>query len=321
MTDPTHTETRAQWSRITIAALLLIALALFAACGSDKSKATTTPSSGGGAAVSTAVATIDPPIVPTQASGTLILATTTSTQDSGLLDVLVPKFEKETGYTVQTVAVGSGQAIAQGARGDADVVLVHSPDAEKKMVDAGDGIERKIVMHNDFIIVGPKSDPAALKAAASTGAGMLAISKANTKFISRGDDSGTNALELKLWKAIGVTPKGQNWYEESGQGMGATLQIANQKAAYTISDRGTYLAQKANLDLDVLLQGDKSLLNVYHVIVVNPAKHDKVNVLGARAFAAWMTRPDIQKFIGQFGVEKFGEPLFFPDAGSAEPAG
>ena len=238
-----------------------------------------------------------------------------------LLDVLVPKFEKETGYTVQTVAVGSGQAIAQGARGDADAVLVHSPDAEKKMVDSGDGIERKIVMHNDFIIVGPKSDPAALKAAASTGAGMLAISKANTKFISRGDDSGTNALELKLWKAIGVTPKGQSWYEESGQGMGATLQIASQKAAYTISDRGTYLAQKANLDLDVLLQGDKSLLNVYHVIVVNPAKHDKVNVLGARAFAAWITRPDIQKFIGQFGVEKFGEPLFFPDAGSAEPAG
>ena len=182
-------------------------------------------------------------------------------------------FEKESGYTVKTVAVGSGQAIEQASRGDADVVLVHSPAAEKTMVDAGDGIERTLVMHNDFIIVGPKSDPAGLKTATTINDAMTAISTKQAPFISRGDNSGTNALELKLWKAINITPKGQSWYEESGQGMGATLQIANQKAAYTISDRATYLAQKANLDLDILFQKDKALLNVYHVIVVSPAKH------------------------------------------------
>jgi tungstate transport system substrate-binding protein len=260
-----------------------------------------------------------PSPAPTKASGNLILATTTSTQDSGLLDVLVPMFEKETGYTVKTVAVGSGQAIEQASRGDADVVLVHSPDAEKKMVDAGDGVERVLVMHNDFIIVGPKDDPAGVKAAKLTNDAMTTISTKQAAFISRGDNSGTNALELKLWKAIAVTPKGQAWYSESGQGMGATLQIANQKKAYTISDRATYLAQKANLDLAILFQGDKALLNVYHVIVVNPAKHPNVNVVAARAFAAWMVRADIQKVIAEFGKDKAGEALFFPDAGKPEP--
>ncbi len=299
---------------------LVGAVALLAACGSNDNNTTKTPANSANPTAA-ASATIDPPIVPTKASGTLIVATTTSTQDSGLLDALVPKFEAETGYSVQTVAVGSGQAIAQASRGDADVVLVHSPDAEKKMVDAGDGVERTLVMHNDFIIVGPAADPAGVKAAGNTNDAMQAIATKSAKFISRGDDSGTNALELKLWKGINVTPKGQSWYEESGQGMGATLQIASQKAGYTISDRGTYLAQKANLDLDILFQGDKKLLNVYHVIVVNPDKHDKVNAIGARAFAAWITRPDTQKFIGQFGVDKFSEPLFFPDAGSAEPTG
>jgi tungstate transport system substrate-binding protein len=293
-------------------ALALMVAALAAACGSD-SKSSTTPTS-------PPAATVAPSPAPTKASGNLILTTTTSTQDSGLLDVLVPMFEKETGYTVKTVAVGSGQAIEQASRGDADVVLVHSPDAEKKMIDAGDGIERTLVMHNDFIIVGPKDDPAAVKAAKLTNDAMTAIATKQAAFISRGDNSGTNALELKLWKAISVTPKGQAWYSESGQGMGATLQIANQKNAYTISDRATYLAQKANLDLAILFQGDKALLNVYHVIVVNPAKHANVNVVGARAFAAWMVRADIQKVIAEFGKDKAGEALFFPDAGKPEPA-
>ncbi len=297
----------------TLVALALLLAALAASCGSDDTS-TKTPAS---APTTTAVA---PSPAPTKATGTLILATTTSTQDSGLLDVLVPMFEKETGYTVKTVAVGSGQAIEQASRGDADVVLVHSPDAEKKMVDAGDGIERTLVMHNDFIIVGPAADPAGLKSAKLTNEAMTAVSAKQGAFISRGDNSGTNALELKLWKAINVTPKGQAWYTESGQGMGATLQIANQKNAYTISDRATYLAQKANLDLAIVFQSDKALLNVYHVIVVNPAKHPNVNVASARAFAAWMTRADIQKVIGEFGKDKAGEALFFPDAGKPEPA-
>lgn len=293
--------------------LALLVASLAVACGSDSKGAKTPPSSPAAATVAASPAA-------TKASGKLILATTTSTQDSGLLDVLVPMFEKESGYTVQTVAVGSGQAIEQASRGDADVVLVHSPDAEKKMVDAGDGIERTLVMHNDFIIVGPKDDTAGVKAAATTADAMAAISTKQAAFISRGDNSGTNALELKLWKAIAVTPKGQSWYAESGQGMGATLQIANQKNAYTISDRATYLAQKQNLDLAIIFQGDKALLNVYHVLVVNPAKHDKVNVIAARAFAAFMVRADIQKVIAEFGKDKAGEALFLPDAGKPEPA-
>ena len=298
--------------RSSIALILALGLALFAAACSSDSNTAKTP------AASPVPPTVAASPVATKASGKLILATTTSTQDSGLLDVLVPMFEKESGYTVQTVAVGSGQAIEQASRGDADVVLVHSPDAEKKMIDAGDGIERTLVMHNDFIIVGPKDDPAGVKAATKTGDAMTAISTKQAKFISRGDNSGTNALELKLWKALSITPKGQGWYEESGQGMGATLTIADQKNAYTISDRGTYLARKSTLALEILWQGDPPLLNVYHVIVVSPAKHDKVNVIGARAFAAFMVRADIQKVIGEFGKDKVGQSLFFPDAGKQE---
>ena len=204
-----------------VIALALIVASIAAACGGDSTK-DKTPT----AAPATRAAAASP--AATKASGNLILATTTSTQDSGLLDVLVPRFEKESGYTVKTVAVGSGQAIEQASRGDADVVLVHSPDAEKKMVDAGDGVERTLIMHNDFIIVGPKAAPAGIKTAAKTGEAMTAIATKQAKFISRGDNSGTNALELNLWKALNLTPKGQSWYEESGQGMGATLTIADQ---------------------------------------------------------------------------------------------
>ena len=297
--------------RILLGLAALAALLVAVACGDSEKKDATPPSAPMSAASP----------APTKASGTLILATTTSTQDSGLLDVLVPMFEKESGYTVKTIAVGSGQAIQQASNGDADVVLVHSPAAEKAMVDAGDGIERALVMHNDFIIVGPAADPSGLKAVKTTNDAMTAIATGKAKFISRGDDSGTNALELKLWKAINVTPKGQSWYEETGQGMGATLQIASQKAAYTISDRATYLAQKKNLSLDILFEKDKALLNVYHVIVVNPAKHPNIKVDAARAFAAFMVRADIQKVIGEFGVDTAGQQLFVPDAGKPEPAG
>jgi tungstate transport system substrate-binding protein len=176
-------------------------------------------------------------------------------------------------------------------------------------------------MHNDFIIVGPDGDPAAVRDEERANDAFLAIYNAAAPFISRGDDSGTNALELKVWEAAGVDPVGQSWYEESGQGMGATLQIANQRQAYTLSDRGTYLSQGEALDLEVLLEGDPALLNVYHVIVVNPDVHGDVNATGARAFAAFITRPDVQQIIGEFGVDEYGEPLFFPDAGQPEPAG
>jgi len=296
--------------RQALLALAAIAALVVAACGGSSND--TTPTSAPQSAASPA---------PTKASGTLILATTTSTQDSGLLDVLVPMFEKESGYTVKTVAVGSGQAIKMGSNGDADVLLVHSPAAEKTMVAAGDGIERTLIMHNDFIIVGPSSDPSGLKAATTTNEAMAAIATGKAHFISRGDDSGTNALELKLWKAANISPKGESWYEETGQGMGATLQVTSQKAAYTISDRATYLAQRKNLSLDILFEKDPALLNVYHVIVVNPDKHPKVKVDGARAFAAFLVRDDIQKVIGEFGVDKFGQQLFTPDAGKPDPTG
>jgi len=290
--------------------IALAAVVAAMACGGDStSDKTATVSPPGGAGTPAA----------TKASGTLTLATTTSTQDSGLLDVLVPAFEKESGYTVKTLAVGSGQAIAQASRGDADVVLVHSPDAEKAMVTAGEGIERTLVMHNDFIFVGPKDDPAGLRSATTAADALRAIAAKGATFISRGDNSGTNALELKLWKNVGIDPKGQSWYVETGQGMGATLQIANQKAGYTISDRATYLAQKKNLGLEILFQKDKALLNVYHVIVVNPAKHANTNVVGARAFAAYLVRADVQTTIGAFGVDTAGERLFVPDAGKPEP--
>lgn len=257
--------------------------------------------------------------LPTKASGTLLLASTTTTQDSGLLDVLIPAFEKATGYRVKLVAGGSGQAIENGTRGDVDVLFVHSPAAEKKMVDAGDGIERQLVMHNDFIVVGPKNDPAGVRSAVDVNAAFKAIADRRAPFISRGDSSGTNVFELNIWKALAITPQGQSWYSETGQGQGATLQVASQRRAYALADRGTYLAQKNNLDLEILHEKSRGLLNLYHVIVVNPAKHPNVNVAGARAWAAWITRPDVQELIGTFGVDKYGEPLFIPDAGKPEP--
>ncbi len=245
----------------------------------------------------------------------LILATTTSTQDSGLLDVLVPAFEKANDYNVKVIAVGSGQAIRLGQEGEADVILAHSPKAEEEMVAAGDGIERAAIMHNDFIIVGPADDPAGVGDAATAQDALAAIAAAGELFISRGDDSGTHTRELALWEAAGIDPSGESWYQETGQGMGATLTVASDKGGYTLTDRGTYLAQKDNLDLETLSEGDTALFNNYHVIVVNPAKHSQVNVEGARAFAAFLASADTQETIGTFGVEDYGEPLFIPDAG------
>ena len=249
---------------------------------------------------------------------TIILATTTSTQDSGLLDVLLPVFEKDTGYFVKTISVGSGQAMKMGEKGEADVLLVHSPDAEKKMVEQGFAINRRLVMHNDFIVVGPAADTAKIKGIKSSKEALKQIAAANALFLSRADNSGTNALEKKLWKSIGLNPEGQKWYQQTGLGMGETLNVTAEKKGYTITDRGTYLSLKKTLGLDILVEGDPSLLNIYHVMEVNPAKWPKVNSVGAKAFADFMVSNKAQDIIKTFGVMKFGSPLFFPDAGKKD---
>jgi tungstate transport system substrate-binding protein len=250
----------------------------------------------------------------------IILATTTSTQDSGLLDVLLPIFEKATGYFVKTIAVGSGQAMAMGQKGEADVLLVHSPDAEKKFMAEGYGVNRRLVMHNDFIIAGPKTDPARIKGSKSSLEAFRKIAATNAVFMSRGDNSGTHAKEKSIWKVAGINPEGQKWYQQTGLGMGQTLSVAAEKKTYTLADRGTYLAMKKNLGLDILVEGDAVLLNIYHVIDVNPAKWPKVNSAGAKAFADFMVGRQTQDIIRKFGVEKYGSPLFFPDAGKKEEA-
>ncbi|HEX2768304.1 MAG TPA: substrate-binding domain-containing protein [Geobacteraceae bacterium] len=249
---------------------------------------------------------------------TIILATTTSTQDSGLLDVLIPVFEKDSGFFVKTISVGSGQAMKMGEKGEADVLLVHSPDAEKKMVQDGFAINRRLVMHNDFIIVGPPADTAKIKDAKSSVEALKKIAAANALFMSRGDNSGTHALEKKLWKTAGLTVDGQKWYQQTGLGMGLTLNVAAEKKGYTITDRGTYLSLKKGLGLDILVEGDASLLNIYHVMEVNPGKWPKVNHAGAKAFADFMVSNKAQEIIKTFGVKKFGAPLFFPDAGKKD---
>ena len=258
-------------------------------------------------------------MVPSQAQQkTVILSTTTSTQDSGLLDVLIPIFEKKTGYFVKTIAVGSGQAMAMGQKGEADVLLVHSPDAEKKFVADGYGIHRRLIMHNDFIIVGPSEDSAKIKGLKSASESFKKIDSAKALFLSRGDNSGTHSKEKGIWKAAGINPEGEKWYQQTGLGMGQTLNIANEKKGYTLADRGTYLALKKNLKLDILVEGDTILLNIYHVIEVNPAKWPKVNASGGKAFADFMVSKETQAIAKTFGVKKFGSPLFFPDAGKKE---
>ena len=249
--------------------------------------------------------------------GSVILSTTTSTQDSGLLDVLVPMFEKQSGYTVKTISVGTGQALVLAAKGDADVALVHAPELEKKYVAEGKLLNRRLVMYNDFIIIGPKEDPANTRNAKGARAALKAIAESQSRFVSRGDNSGTHVLEKSLWKMAGIEPKG-SWYIEAGQGMGATLGIANERNAYTITDRGTYLALGKRVTLPILVEGDKALLNVYSVMEVNPANGPRINSAGGKAFADFMVSPLTQKVIRNFGVEKFGQSLFVPVAGKKE---
>jgi tungstate transport system substrate-binding protein len=250
-------------------------------------------------------------------SRTVILSTTTSTQDSGLLDVLLPLFEKQTGYLVKTVSVGTGQALALAAKGDADVALVHAPALEKKYVADGKLLNRRLVMYNDFVIIGPKDDPAKIRSAKTSAAALKAIEQAKASFVSRGDNSGTHSLEKTLWKEAGVEPKG-SWYIEAGQGMGATLAIANERNAYTITDRGTLLALNKRVVLPILIEGDRALLNIYSVMEVNPANGPRINSAGGKAFADFMVASQTQAVIKNFGLEKFRQPLFVPVAGRNE---
>jgi len=243
----------------------------------------------------------------------LLLVSTTSTQDSGLLDVLLPAFTAQTGYNVQLVAVGSGQALKLGEQGNADVILLHSPAAEKEFVAKGFGIDRRLVMHNDFVIVGPTSNPAGIRGENPVEA-FKKIFASRATFVSRGDDSGTHVKELALWKDANLEPTHEDWYLETGQGQGATLSIASEKGGYALTDRGTFLAYKPNVDLEILVEGDPFLLNVYHVITVNPEKWPNVNLAGAKAFADFITSPEGQEIIAGFGVEEYGQPFFFPDA-------
>ena len=247
----------------------------------------------------------------------VILSTTTSTQDSGLLDVLVPLFERRTGYTVKTIAVGTGQALALAARGEADVVLAHAPALEKKYVDEGKMLDRRLVMYNDFVIIGPADDPAKVKGMKRAADAMKAIAASGSRFVSRGDTSGTHVLEKSLWKLAGVEPHGA-WYIEAGQGMGATLGIADDRKAYTVTDRGTYLAFQKRVRLPILLEGDKPLLNIYSVMKVNPSNGPRVNAAGGAAFADFMLSPEVHAAIKTFGVDKYGQALFVPVAGTKE---
>ncbi len=304
---------------IFLIALAALLLPLAVACGDDDSTSSTptrSPATTTTSAAATAAAS--PTAAPTRIGGSMILATTTSTQDSGLLDVLVPMFQKQTGIEVKVIAVGTGAALEMGAKGDADAVLVHAPTSEKKYVDQGDIINGKLVMHNDFVIAGPASDPAKVKGLKDLTAVLKAIA-ATGPFISRGDNSGTHTAELNLWKAAGIDPKtGVKGREETGQGMLATLQVADQKNAYVLTDRATYLANKKNLKLEILVEGPKLLLNIYHVYVVNPEKHTGVKKAQAQAFVDFMVAPETQKTIADFKKAEYGQSLFIADAGKSE---
>ena len=255
----------------------------------------------------------------TPQSRDVVVASTTSTRDTGLLDSLLPIFTARTGYRVQLLAVGTGQALKMGRRGDADVVLVHAPEAERVLVDSGYFVRRLLVMHNEFLIVGPAADPAGLRGMPDAAAALLRLAEHRAVFVSRADNSGTEQRERMLWQKAGrVQPHGEPWYIEAGQGMGATLQMASEKRAYTLTDIGTYLAWQSKVELVPLVQGDPALFNVYHVLEPNPRNAPRINVAGGRAFADFMVDTATQRLIGQFGTTRFGRPLFIPDAGKID---
>jgi tungstate transport system substrate-binding protein len=250
----------------------------------------------------------------------LILVTTTSTQDSGLLDALIPAFEDKRGYRVKTIAIGTGQSLALGARGEADVALVHAPDLEKKYLAQGAFLNRRLVMFNHFAIVGPAEDPAQIRSSREAVTGFRRIAESGAPFVSRGDNSGTHILENRLWREAGVEPEG-DWYIEAGQGMGATLMIASEKHAYTLADQGTQLAFKERTGLETLIEGGPLLLNLYHVMAVNHERFPRVNQAGASALAEFLVSDEAQEIIRTFGVERYSRPLFFPFAAAEKQGG
>jgi tungstate transport system substrate-binding protein len=264
-----------------------------------------------------ALATLSPAAPARAQQGSIVLATTTSTQDSGLLDTLVPMFRRATGIEVKVIAVGTGAALDMAARGDADAVLVHAWESEKKYVASGDLVGGRMVMHNDFLLVGPPGDPARVRGAAGAAAAMRAIA-GKGPFISRGDASGTEKMELALWKLAGVDPRSVPGRDATGQGMGPTLLVADQRGAYTLTDRATYLAFRDRIRLVPVLENDPRLLNVYHAYVVNPLRHRGVKTALAREWVGFLVAPRTQRLIGQFGRAKYGQALFVPDAGKSE---
>jgi tungstate transport system substrate-binding protein len=301
--------------------VLVAALLLLSGCGAQSAAPPTAASVPSGAAATAALAPTA--AAPAGEPQVLRLATTTSTQDSGLLDVILPDFEQRYNAKVEVVAVGTGQALKLGENGDADVVLVHARKQEDAFVAAGNGVDRRDVMHNDFIIVGPKSDPAGISGVAKASDAFKAIADKRATFDARGDASGTSTKELSIWASIGMTPTAElRWYKSLGQGMGETLIAANEQGAYTLADRGTFLSMRDKLpDLVVLVGGesidanaDKTLLNPYGVIPVNPATHPAVNAALAEQFAEWIISPETQALIGEYGKDQFGQPLFYPDA-------
>ncbi len=245
----------------------------------------------------------------------IILSTTTSTQDSGLLDFLIPLFEAESGYVIKTIAVGTGKALQMGIDGEADVLLVHAKASELEFVEEGHGTERHDVMYNDFVLVGPKDDPVGLKDQSPNDIleSLKAIESENATFVSRGDDSGTHKKELGIWETAGIEPAGE-WYLSAGAGMADVLKIADEKQAYTMTDRATYLSMKTDLDLDIIVEGDENLFNQYGIIPVNPEKDENINNEGALAFMEWILSDKGQELIKEFGVEEYGQPLFIPNA-------
>jgi len=249
----------------------------------------------------------------------ITLATTTSVQDTGLLDALVPRFRDQTGIEVKVVAVGTGQALQLARRGDANVLIVHDPESEQRFMDEGHGESRRQFMHNDFIVVGPRTDPAGVRGAKSAVEAFQHIAAAQPTFVSRGDESGTHLREKLIWRKANLTPEG-GWFVQGGAGMGAVLRMTDEKRGYTLTDRGTFLALRDKIDLTILHEGDPLLLNRYSVIVVNPEKHSAEAHARARRFAEFLADPATQEFIGQFGVDRFGEPLFVPDAKHAPAA-
>jgi tungstate transport system substrate-binding protein len=253
----------------------------------------------------------------------IIMSSTTSVRDSGLMDKLIPVFTAKSGYNMKPIYNGSGAALALGQKGETDVLLVHSPDAEKTFMDGGYGSDRKLIAHNDFIILGPTADPAKVKGSKTAADAFKKIADAKANFYSRGDNSGTDAKEKSIFKSVGVTvvdksPNNPAWYIESGSGMGPLLTIASEKQGYTLSDRATYLAYKSKIQLDVLYEGDPILLNLYHVITINPAKFPGIiNADGAKAFADFLVGKDAQDIIGKF-TDANGVLLFVPDGGKTD---